>query len=702
MKDTEVSNYKHLDAVLVHLCQAVVDGQHSEKDFGLVAACVMDPDHRIALGINSPGPDGHRRHAERVALDNYHKKYGAVPDGSIIVTTLSPCNEYGTEMANSRYGESCTDLINASNIKKVYCGYKDPSQHDQQRAFSEVETSNLALRKICKSIADEFLEPDAPDFIGMMSDFLPMATKIIGIELLPKIKLVKEIPPENGQPTFGYYDADANEMVLGIANRHPLDIIRTLSHELTHFRQDHQGNLNYGDGETGSTQENEANAVAGVVMREFGRAFPKYYKSKPVMSEGTNVSESLVGDNVKYHSELNPLAWENRDLKPQVQKQLLKTALFFTRSLDIPNFKVLDVVLTGSMANYNYTKFSDFDVHVITNYSDLACDDLVEKFYSAKKKIWNSEHDITIYGHEVEMYVEDAASPAVSNAVYSLLKGAWIKEPTQENPVIDDAAINAKTRDLIKQIDVVLQSADEPEDIIRIVHKLKQMRQSGLDQHGEFGVENLSFKILRNLGYIEKLHQSYLARQDQELSIQEQGVPEGAMNFEEGDCPIFAIALHRLSKLPLMALVEYDEQMGSAVLIHAYVKLDDRWRIDATGETDVDWMLQKYPNNGNAEEIEISEKDLIKLGYGKNKCPALQQVLPRAKEVLQTIDNEQGVAENFADGKHPEDKGDSKRHGINTKASISSLRKTAKQGGRKGQLAHWLANMKAGRAKAKK
>lgn len=57
--------------------------------------------------------------------------------------------------------------------------------------------------------------------------------------------------------------------------------------------------------------------------------------------------------------------------------------------------------------------------------------------------------------------------------------------------------------------------------------------------------------------------------------------------------------------------------------------------------------------------------------------------------------------ENFADGRNPQDKGDSKRHGINTKASVSSLRKTAKQGGRKGQLAHWLANMKAGRAKKK-
>ena len=105
-------------------------------------------------------------------------------------------------------------------------------------------------------------------------------------------------------------------------------------------------------------------------------------------------------------------------------------------------------------------------------------------------------------------------------------------------------------------------------------------------------------------------------------------------NFEEGDCPIFAIALHRLSKLPLMALIEYDEQSGTTVLIHAYVKLDDRWRLDASGEVDVPWILAKYPNNGNAEEVNISEKDLLDLGYGKGKCPTLQEVFPYARAVL--------------------------------------------------------------------
>ena len=85
--------------------------------------------------------------------------------------------------------------------------------------------------------------------------------------------------------------------------------------------------------------------------------------------------------------------------------------------------------------------------------------------------------------------------------------------------------------------------------------------------------------------------------------------------------------------------------------------------------------------------------------------PRTQSNLKLANTVVKLLDaaiGTQDVAENFADGRNPQDKGDSKRHGINTKASVSSLRKTAKQGGRKGQLAHWLANMKSGQAKAKK
>lgn len=104
---------------------------------------------------------------------------------------------------------------------------------------------------------------------------------------------------------------------------------------------------------------------------------------------------------------------------------------------------------------------------------------------------------------------------------------------------------------------------------------------------------------------------------------------------------------------------------------------------------------------GSEKEEHKYIKNLKKLGLTTTdidpKDPKQPKSMPKQK-----VDPTYNVSENFADGRNPQDKGDSKRHGINTKASVSSLRKTAKQGGRKGQLAHWLANMKAGRAKKNK
>jgi hypothetical protein len=230
-------------------------------------------------------------------------------------------------------------------------------------------------------------------------------------------------------------------------------------------------------------------------------------------------ADDFVAGNVDYHDKLSPAAWDGEELRTDVRVHLLRAAKFFTAYLEIPGFEVYDVVLTGSMANYNYTQFSDFDLHVVTRYSDLECDDLAEAFYRAKKSIWNDAHDITINGHEVELYVEDVDNPPVSSGMYSLLSGTWIKEPEYSKPTVDNTAINAKVRDLIKQIDVAIERADDPDDIKRITDKLRKMRRSGLDTAGEFGVENLTFKILRNLGYLDRLNKAYHHEQDQDLSL---------------------------------------------------------------------------------------------------------------------------------------------------------------------------------------
>ena len=87
---------------------------------------------------------------------------------------------------------------------------------------------------------------------------------------------------------------------------------------------------------------------------------------------------------------------------------------------------------------------------------------------------------------------------------------------------------------------------------------------------------------------------------------------------------------------------------------------------------------------GPALHVALETITSSRISYGQNYVPNSRTTDTR---------------ENFADGKNPQDKGDSKRHGVPTKSSVSTLRKVAKQGGRKGQLAHWMANMKAGRAK---
>jgi predicted nucleotidyltransferase len=206
-------------------------------------------------------------------------------------------------------------------------------------------------------------------------------------------------------------------------------------------------------------------------------------------------------------------------MRPEVREHLSDIADTFIAYLEIPDFHYADIILAGSMANYNYTAYSDLDLHVITDYADLGADDLAEAFYRAKKQIWNDGHDITIRGHEVEIYVEDTAEPVTSGGVYSVQDDHWISKPDHTPPDIADRAINRKVQSLIKNIERVIADGMEPVELHRVIDRLRKMRRSGLQRGGEYSVENLSFKILRNQGYIDQLHQAYRKRQDQSLSL---------------------------------------------------------------------------------------------------------------------------------------------------------------------------------------
>lgn len=234
-------------------------------------------------------------------------------------------------------------------------------------------------------------------------------------------------------------------------------------------------------------------------------------------------ARDLTKGSIAYHTELNPSVWQGDRLRVDVRYKLLEIAQRFMEYLEVPNFKLVDVVLRGSLANYNYTVYSDFDLHLITNYRDLGCD-ITEQYYMAKKTLWNDEHDITIKGHEVEAYVEDVGAETVSGGTYSVLDDRWLTKPKYDPPEVDELAVNSKVRDLIAQINRAVRSGDR-EDMIRLKDKIKNMRKSGLAQGGEFSVENLAFKVLRNKKSMDKLYKGIQRAEDAELSIDEAAYP---------------------------------------------------------------------------------------------------------------------------------------------------------------------------------
>jgi len=217
---------------------------------------------------------------------------------------------------------------------------------------------------------------------------------------------------------------------------------------------------------------------------------------------------SLSKENIAYHTELNPACWDGWDMRPEVHERLVDIAQLFVNYLDMPEFDIKDVRLTGSMANFNWTKFSDFDLHIVTDYASLQCDDIAEALYSAKKTIWNDRHDITINGHDVELYIEDSARPPKSAGMYSILKRKWLDQPEFIRPQYDHGAVDRKAKAMIDLIQKTIRGADSVDDFERANAKVYSMRQSGLELGGEFSTENLAFKVIRNLGWIKRLHDS--------------------------------------------------------------------------------------------------------------------------------------------------------------------------------------------------
>jgi len=223
-------------------------------------------------------------------------------------------------------------------------------------------------------------------------------------------------------------------------------------------------------------------------------------------------------ESIYYNDTLNPKFWVDGEFDVEVKRKLLQIAEDFFNSLEL-KVPVLDVQLTGSLANYNYTEYSDLDTHIIIDFKQINDDEeLVKKALDGARFVWNQRHDIVIKGHDVELYIQDESEQHTASGLYSLLKGNWIKVPKYNPPEVDERDVNVKEKEYIKEILKMEQKvsqenlpSEEYKALENRAKKLKDKIQQGRKKclsgpnASEFCVENLVFKNLRNKGMIEKL-----------------------------------------------------------------------------------------------------------------------------------------------------------------------------------------------------
>ena len=251
----------------------------------------------------------------------------------------------------------------------------------------------------------------------------------------------------------------------------------------------------------------------------------KTYLSELAKAEDVDLSSFKIQD------DLHPKFWdEQKKLNPRIRKRLLNIAREFMDELGIESDQILDITMTGSLANYNWSKFSDIDLHIIVNYEDIDDNsELVKDYVTAKRIVWNDTHDIKIYGFEVEVYVEDESEDHMSTGIYSIQYDEWKTEPVHKAESFCEHCVQTKAVALMHQIDDIEQKFElEDYDMVlsrslALKAKIKKLRQTGLEKTGAYSVENLAFKVLRRSGYLGKLSDLKNASYDELMSMENGG-----------------------------------------------------------------------------------------------------------------------------------------------------------------------------------
>jgi DNA-binding Lrp family transcriptional regulator len=237
------------------------------------------------------------------------------------------------------------------------------------------------------------------------------------------------------------------------------------------------------------------------------------YNMKLIKYFEFNQQDLEASKSFRVKDELNPKIWDDFKIDDEVREDLLKIAEDFYASTGL-EADVEDIVLTGSLANYNWSeKYSDYDLHILIDFTKVNdAIELVKKYVDSAKSVWNKEHDIKIKGYEVEVYIQDISEPHKSTGVFSLLNNKWNVKPEEFDFEPDEDMIAEKGKSVMMMVDELEEQVDEDkydafiEKVQKVWEKVKNYRKSGLDSEGgELSMGNLVFKFLRRNGYVGKI-----------------------------------------------------------------------------------------------------------------------------------------------------------------------------------------------------
>lgn len=138
---------------------------------------------------------------------------------------------------------------------------------------------------------------------------------------------------------------------------------------------------------------------------------------------------------------------ENEKMKAEVREKLLSVAEDFYEYLKI-DMQYEDIWLVGSNANYNWSEYSDVDVHLIIPFDEISDNtEFIREYFKTKTINWNDAHQIMIDIHKVETYVQDTEEEVQSGGIYSILYDQWIRYPQKIDVEVDPNAIEMNVKD---------------------------------------------------------------------------------------------------------------------------------------------------------------------------------------------------------------------------------------------------------------